>query len=234
MIRGTLAGSTDVLVLAGANALMVGDELIQFVNAVQNVDGTYTISRLLRGRRNTEPFAFNHTVPSGSPLRGDFCLVVDATMQRSTFPNSFIGLTEDYKAVTDGQDPTLVTPFTFTSAGNDLKPTSPVHLNGTRDMSSNLTIGFTRRTRYGGLGLVGPTPLNENSEAYSLDVYSGLTVVRTIAWTPGDYDGSGNPFIDYSAADQTTDFGSAQSSVAVKIYQISVQVGRGFPAAATV
>lgn len=234
MVRGTLAGVTDDQIYAGANAMMVGSELLQFANAVQNMDGTYTISRLLRGRRNTEPFATGHAVPSGSPLRGDMCLLVGTAMQRSTFPNTFIGLTEDYKAVTDGGDPTIVTPFTFTSTGADLKPTSPVHINGTRDMSGNLTIGFTRRTRYGGLGLVGPTPLCEDSEAYSLDVMNGLTVVRTIAWTSGTYDSDGNPTIAYSAADQTTDFGSPQSFVSVNIYQLSVQVGRGFPGSATV
>lgn len=234
MARGSLAGSTDALVLAGANTLLVGSEVVSFVNCVQEMDGSFTISRLLRGRRNTEPFSTGHATPSGSPLRGDLCLVIGPSLQRVTFPNSFIGKTEDYKAVTDGGDPTLVTPSTFTSAGNDLKPASPVGLSGTRDMSSNLTVGFIRRTRYGGLGLVGPTPLCEDSESYSMDVYNGSSVVRTIAWTPGTYDGNGNPTIAYSAAQQTSDFGSTQSSVHVKIYQISVQVGRGFPADATV
>lgn len=234
MVRGALSGVTDADVFAGANAMLVGNELIQFVNCVQEEDGSYTISRMLRGRRNTEPFATGHTVPSGTPLRGDMALIIGPSLQRSTFPDSFISKTEDYKAVTDGGDPTLVTPTTFTSTGNDLKPAAPVHVTGARDISNNLTVTFFRRTRYGGQGLVGPTPLCEDVEAYSLDVFDGLTVVRTIPWTFGTYDGSGNPTIAYSAADQTSDFGSPQASIAVVVYQLSVQVGRGFPANATV
>jgi hypothetical protein len=43
-----------------------------------------------------------------------------------------------------------------------------------------------------------------------------------------------SPTASYSAADQTTDFGSAQSSIDVKIYQISAVVGRGYAVEATV
>jgi hypothetical protein len=236
MIRGTLAGVTDAAVLAGANAILIGSELVQFVNCVQEIDGSFTISRLLRGRRNTEPFAKGHAAPAGTPLRGELSLVVDGSgvIQRNTFVDSFIGRSEFYKAVTDSGDPTLVTPTSFTSHGSDLKPASPDHITGTRDVSHNLTVGFIRRTRYGGQGLVGPTPLNEDSEAYSLDVLNGVTVVRTIAWTPGTYDVDGNPTIAYSAADQTTDFGVWQPSVSVVVYQLSAQAGRGFPAAAVI
>ena len=35
--------------------------------------------------------------------------------------------------------------------------------------------------------------------------------------------------VTYTAAQQTTDFGSPQSSINVKVYQISSTVGRGFP-----
>jgi hypothetical protein len=39
--------------------------------------------------------------------------------------------------------------------------------------------------------------------------------------------------VTYTAAEQTADFGSPQPSVALKVYQISATVGRGWPAAAT-
>jgi hypothetical protein len=41
--------------------------------------------------------------------------------------------------------------------------------------------------------------------------------------------GLNSPTAEYSAAEQTSDFGSLQSSVAVKIYQLSGIVGRGYP-----
>jgi hypothetical protein len=227
MTNGTLAGVTDADVLAGANPLLVGNELIQFVDCVQEMDGTFTISRLLRGRRNTEPFATGHS-------SAETVVVPDSGLQRSVFADNFIGKSESYKAVTVGADPTAAPVQTLTSAGNDLKPASPVHIVGVWDSFNNMTISWIRRTRFGGKGLVGPTPLNEDFEAYQIDVYNGVTLERTIHWT-GSVDGNGNPVQFYSAADQTTDgFTAGTDPVTVKIYQMSAQVGRGFPATATI
>ena len=59
-----------------------------------------------------------------------------------------------------------------------------------------------------------------------MDVLNGGNVVRTIA--------TSSPSFPYTAAQQTIDFGSPQSSINVALYQLSATVGRGFPAAATV
>lgn len=50
---------------------------------------------------------------------------------------------------------------------------------------------------------------------------NGANTVRTIAAT--------TPTASYSAAQQVADFGSAQSSVSVRVYQLSASVGRGWP-----
>jgi len=231
MAVGTLASATDLAVYNGANTLLVGREVIQFANCTSSMIGsppvlTYTLSRLLRGLNNTESFAATH-------VSGETVIALSATpLQRSDLPLSFIGLAEDYKAVTTGGDPSAVTPVVLTSAGNDLKPASPVHVNGTRDGSNNLTIGWIRRTRYGGEWLenVGYVPLNEDTEAYSIDVIglSPPVVVRTITWVPGTYDANGNPTAAYSAAQQTSDGITPGNPVTVTVYQISAQVGRGF------
>ena len=60
-------------------------------------------------------------------------------------------------------------------------------------------------------------PLNEPSEAYEVDVLDGASVVRTLTSTSAS--------VVYTAADQVTDFGSAQSSVDVVVYQMSDVVG---------
>ena len=69
-------------------------------------------------------------------------------------------------------------------------------------------------------------PLSEKSEAYQVDIFSGSSVVRTLAVT--------TPSVTYSAALQVTDFGAAQSSVTLKIYQMSELVGRGYAATVVV
>ena len=68
-------------------------------------------------------------------------------------------------------------------------------------------------------------PLNEESEAYEVDVLSGSTVVRTLS--------ADTPSVLYAAADEIADFGAPQASLAVRVYQMSATVGRGFPASAT-
>jgi hypothetical protein len=229
MSYGTLSGSTDLDVLNGANVLIVGNEVIQYVNCVQTGAGAYTLSRLLRGRRNTEYAATGH---------GASETVIDPTtgLQRAIAPLSLIGLLRYYRGISVGRDITTATSETLAIAANDLKPASPVHMTGSRDGSNNLTIGWTRRTRFGGdwQNNTGSVPLNEDSEAYEIDILSGVTVLRTITWTPGTYDTDGNPTAAYSAANQTTDGLTPGNPVSVKIYQISAQVGRGFAGVATV
>ena len=55
---------------------------------------------------------------------------------------------------------------------------------------------------------------------------NGLTVVRTV-------EGITSPSLIYTAAQQVTDFGAVQSTLSIKVYQISAIVGRGVPGIAT-
>jgi hypothetical protein len=225
MVIGTLAGESDANVLAGSNRLVVGNEVIQFADCTDNGGGSFTISRLLRGRRGTDNAC-------GSHATGETALAA-ATVLREAEPNSWIGLARYYRGVTSGQSVTAVPDTDMTLAGNDLKPYSVVNIGGSQDASNNWTITWTRRTRYGGSygtgaealidGLNGP--LNEASEAYQIDVMSGSTVKRTISVTAAT--------AVYTAAQQIVDFGSVQSSLTVNIYQISAAVGRGWEASAT-
>ncbi len=111
--------------------------------------------------------------------------------------------------------------------GNDLKPYAPWNVVGTRNVSGSLTITWIRRTRVGWLNLAqDPVPLSEDSEAYSIDILNGATVVRTIT--------SNTPTARYSRGQQIADFGSPQAVVSMNVYQISAQVGRGFARPAVV
>jgi hypothetical protein len=115
---------------------------------------------------------------------------------------------------------------TFTARAVGLMPWSPVHVAGVRNGAGDLAISWVRRTRIGGVWADGSDiPLNEENERYEVDILNGSTIVRTIAVT--------NPAAIYTAAQQTTDFGAPQSSVALSVYQLSATVGHGWPAAAT-
>lgn len=219
--RGTFASDTALNVLNGTNQVIVGDELIQYRTAVQNMDGTWTLSNLLRGRRGTEWAIATH-------VTGELVLVPASGIVRVPQPLSIVGQQRWYKGVTIGQDPSTADSVEETLVGRDLMPYAPVHIKGTRDMSGNLTINWVRRTRIGWLNLAqDPVPLAEDSEQYEIDVYNGSTLVRSVT-------GLTSPTASYSAADQTTDFGSPQASVSLKAYQISGEVGKGFAGIASV
>ena len=55
-------------------------------------------------------------------------------------------------------------------------------------------------------------PLGEDAESYEVDILDGASVVRTLtASAPGAV---------YPAAEQTADFGSAQPSYDIRVYQL--------------
>jgi len=227
MVNGSLAGSTDAAVLAGGNGLVIGQEILQFVNCTDNGSGSFTISRLLRGRRGTDNCCGSHTAGevAFAPLAGGFLHQLE--------PVSHIGQLWYYRGVTSGGNVASASDVTLTLAGNDLKPYSVVHIGGMLDGSNNWTITWTRRTRAGGSYGTGADnlidgmngPLNEQTEAYQVDVMSGSTVKRTIS--------TNVTTAVYTAAQQVADFGAVQSTLTVNIYQMSATVGRGFKATAT-
>lgn len=213
---GTLSSATEIAVLNGTNAVMIGSELVQFMDATLESDGSYTLSTLLRGRKGTEWAMSDHSI-------GETLVLIDTTIKR---PNATLNAQRQYKAVSIGNFIADATPENVTYTGVNLKPLSPTHLYGERDASDNLTIDWVRRSRFENAPLWTPI-VGEDTESYEVDILSGspLSVVRTISVT--------SETASYTAAQQTTDFGSAQPSISMKIYQISGTIGRGYEASAT-
>ena len=218
----SLDSDTEKALLSGANVGMLGDEIIQWQHATLEDDGTYTLSRLIRGRYGSDWACDSHAIGEDFVVMDISKLVfvpmdVDYLDQRVQFKTTSIGMpTSDF----------LIRELNIRF--RNLRPLSPQHASGVRDGSGNLTIGWIRRTRLGGAWRDGQDVLlGEVSEGYELDIYDGSTLVRTVS-------GLKSPTYEYTAADQTTDFGSVQSAVDIDIYQISNLVGRGFGTNATV
>ncbi len=218
---GQLQNATEMAVLNGANAAILGNEIIQFKTATLVEPGKYTLGGLLRGRLGTEWAISSHAA-------GERFVLLNSAVSKQTIANTVIGLLRNYKPVTFNNTLSATVAQDFTYAGVALKPYSPVYVSGARDGSGNVTISWIRRTRLGGDWQDGvDVPLNEVTELYEMDIMDGGDVVRTMT-------GLATPTAGYSAAEQTTDFGSPQSSVSVNIYQISAIIGRGYPATATI
>ncbi len=217
---GSLHNAGELAVLNGANLALIGQELIQFKQAVELASGKYRLSGLLRGRLGTEYAISAHGA-------GERFILLDARLQKDAVPDGLFGLSRMYKGASFGQTLGQVQAESFTYQARALKPYAPVHIGGMRDDAGNLTLHWVRRARLGGAWRDGvDIPINEASEAYDIEIMSGDSVVRLLH--------AATPEILYSAAEQTDDFGAPLGAVSVRIYQLSQRVGRGYPAAAIV
>ena len=222
--NGSVSSVTETQMLNGSNYALIGAagrwEIIQFQTATLIDTDTYTLTNLIRGRQGTEHNTANHAI-------GDTFILLDSAIKRLDMSSSAIGTSYYWRIVAFGAQVATATSQSFANNGENLECFSPVNIHGVRDASDNLTITWQHRTRFGGewkdyTGI----PLNEAFQAYEIDILDGATVVRTIEVT--------SETASYTAAQQTTDFGSAQASLDIEIYQISDTVGRGHKGEATI
>lgn len=177
LLGGTLVSATELAVYNGANAALLGAhgrwEVIQFQDAALNADGTYTLSRLLRGRRGTEHAVATHQA-------GDtFLLLTAATLGRVAAGSAEIGAARLYKAVSIGRALADTEAVTFTNSAAALKPLSPAHIRATRNADNNLVLTWIRRARLAAEWRDGvDVPLDEASEAYEVEVLRADGSVR--------------------------------------------------------
>ena len=209
LISGTLVSAADADVLNGANLAYLNGELLQFSNVTDNGDGTYTLTRLLRGRKGTEHSIAAHTKGSRLVVLGeDAASWIDATV-------SSIGKEKFYKSVTNGLLLQDAIEKKFSYQGIDLKPLSPVHIKFSASGGSIKTT-WIRRTRINGEWKdLSDVPIGEAYEKYKVEIYrSGSLIDSNDVTTP-----------EYTYNLQVGDV--------VKIYQYSDRVGLGYPAEAT-
>ena len=223
---GALSSVSDLAVLAGANAAAVQRadgawEVIQFANADLVGERTYFLSRLLRGQAGSE-WAIGSPLASGAPF-----VLLDQNVV--TLASGLDALERDLlvRVVAANRDYGDLTALALeaTPQATALRPLAPVHIKAARG-GSGVTFSWIRRTRIDGDSWVGEVPLGEDSEGYAVDILSGTTVVRTLTAT--------TPSALYAAADEIDDFGAAQTSLGVRVMQVSATVGRGFAAQMTV
>jgi hypothetical protein len=216
---GTLASIGDAQVLQGGNAAAVQNsngawEILQFANA-ELVDGrTWLLSRLLRGQLGSES-AMAGLLPAGAPF-----VVLGAHMVPIAAGLDTLERPMQLRIVASGRnhdDPVAVA-LTVTPGDTALKPLAPVHVAAIR-AGDGIHISWIRRTRIDGDGWGIEVPLGEQAEAYVLEIVSGGAVVRSIACAV--------PQALYAAADELADFGMVQTSLHIRVAQLSATVGVG-------
>lgn len=193
--------NSELDVLAGANALLVTKrdgtcEIIQFQNATQIDDGTVRLTRLLRGRRGTEPNSYAHDVNS------EVILLERGAVQKLRIALSDLGNDMEFKAPSIGQSLEQTEPTFFSFTGQDLAPYSVVDVQASRNGSGDLTLTWKHRSRYNGQlrDLTSDIPLNEAEELYDVDLviagvvrYSATDLdEETVTVTAAEWTGAGN------------------------------------------
>lgn len=216
------SAADDLAVLNGANMALWGQELLQFRDVTSLGANLYRLTWLLRGRFGTEWAMNTHQVGE------NFVMMNTTTIGRVTHPQQDLDVAKFYKPVTLGQTLAQTATRGFANTGAGLMPYSPCHVSASRDGSDNLTITWYRRSRTNAEWRDGiEIPLGEDAEAYEVDILDGTgAVLRTIE--------TSTPTASYTAANQTTDFGSPQAAIAIAIYQLSAIVGRGYATRRTV
>ncbi|MHB1094408.1 phage tail protein [Thiobacillus sp.] len=219
---GAPASVTEPQLFAGQNWFAYGAdgrwEIIAARTGTLQVDGSYILQDLLRGQQGTEWATGLHAV-------NDRIVLLDTSNIAFVSVNSStIGAARDYRAITTGKTLDSDSSLAFTYRGVNLECLSPVGLTGNRNPStSDWTLTWIRRSRMPGWYDLVDVPLGETSESYEIDIYSDgtyTTVKRTLT--------AATPTVAYTSAQQTTDFGSNQATLYLKLYQLSATVGRGY------
>ncbi|MBK8401193.1 MAG: hypothetical protein IPL29_09130 [Propionivibrio sp.] len=141
---------SELSMFNGANHFAYGAhgrwEIIAAQTCTLQGDGSYVLTNLLRGRAGTEWAMSTH-------VSGDAVIALDTSLSFLTSNTNSIGLARSYQAVTEGRaiSSSASDQVAFTYSAVNLKPLSPVYLNGNRHPTTNdWTLTWIRRTRIGG------------------------------------------------------------------------------------
>jgi hypothetical protein len=123
LYNGELFSITEAAMLSGGNYFAYGAdgrwEIIAAQNCVLQVDGSYWLTNLLRGRNGTEWTMGLHSV-------GDTLVLLDPDdIQLITLSASAISQTRLYRAITEGRDISTDSDRSFAYQGVNLKPLPP-------------------------------------------------------------------------------------------------------------
>ena len=216
---GGLASVTEAQLLAGANALAIGDgtsdvwEVLQFRDAVLVAEDVWEVSARLRGQLGTDAL-----IPAAWPI-GSVVVLLNGALGQLDLPASSRGLARTWRvgpAARPVDDASYVEEVrAFDGVG--LRPYAPAHLRAVEN-GGDLDVSWVRRTRIDGdLWGAGDVPLGEASEAYLLRVTDGTSVVREVSLSA--------PAWTYSAAMQAAD--AISGNFSVEVAQVSDRFGPG-------
>ncbi|EUB95242.1 GTA TIM-barrel-like domain containing protein [Rhizobium sp. CF080] len=219
---GGLSSADEQAVLNGENRVAVKAqngvwEVIGFADAEEVSPNRWRLSNLLRGLAGTEDAML------AGAVAGRAVIVLDEAVVSLGLSADERGLALNWLAESLGQAGGRSGPHVFSGGVRAETPLSPVHIRGERQAGGEARITWVRRSRIEADGWDSTEiPLDEPEERYRIDLLEGAIVRRTVE-VP-------EPVFTYAAADEIADFGSAQSSLSLRIRQMGRAVPLGLPA----
>jgi hypothetical protein len=218
---GALTSLSAERVLSGGNAAALRRpdgvwEVMQFADATLVAANVWRLSGLLRGQAGSE-HAVADLLAAGAPF-----VLLDDHVPAIASGLAALERTMTLRLAPAGRphDDAAAIELSATPGAAALRPLAPVHV-GARRAAGGVMLGWIRRTRREGDGWGAEPPLGEDTQAYRVEIVSADSVVRTLETT--------TPSALYAAADELADFGAPQTSLRVRVAQISSAVGAGVP-----
>jgi hypothetical protein len=209
--------TAEELLSTKLNVAVIGEEIIQFMNATDLGSGRWELSNLLRGHLDTG----TEEILSGHLAHDSFVLLEEFTLGNHVEDISFAFNPYPYKGVTVNSQISQFSAQEFTNSAERLRPFRPFGVTGVRDVSNNLTISWIRQDRLVYSMVDGADiPISEDYEQYEVEILDGTTVVRTFVVDDATE-------VAYTAAAQTSDGLTPGDPVSLNIYQMSAILGRG-------
>jgi hypothetical protein len=224
LISGSLSSTTFEGLLAGTNAAAIGQEIVYFRSATLIAANTYRLSGFLRARQGTEWAATAHAV-------GDTFVLLDTKLDRLPLLVTDLNNSLKLLGVTLGQTVSSAQATTLTVQEGCVRPLSPAQLRanrGSATSSADVTVSWIRRARVNAAWLNGTdVPLDESTESYQVQVFSGSTLKRTVTV-------SATQSWVYSAANIATDGFTTGQTITLTVAQNSDQGVLGHAATTTI
>ncbi|MCP3899118.1 MAG: hypothetical protein GY707_05225 [Desulfobacteraceae bacterium] len=203
--------TTEASVLNGNNYILLGEEILQFVTAVENDNGSYTLTTLLRGRRGTENKTSTHVIHER------FVYLKSSTMG---FISKSINSNDYYTAIGFGADTNEDSIVQVQNTGNNLKPFAPAYARSKKEDNDDFSVSWMKKSRYVS-GYLKTLPIIDTPESYNVDVVDDINgeVINSYIVSSQNF--------TYTSAMQVADGLSPGLKVGFYISQISPIYGKG-------
>jgi hypothetical protein len=226
MIYGGLSSVSKLAMLNGANRIAVQSsdgvwEISGFATAEEISPNVWRLSGLLRGLGGTED------ATTAGALVDATVVVLDQSVKSLGLEPDEAELTLNWIAESYGQGGGRAGPVQFAGRLRAETPLAPVHLKAARTAGGDIALSWIRRSRIGSDTWGGEDiPLDEDNEAYRLQILDAGTVVRTVSVTSASF--------LYTSAMEAADFGTGLSEIAFRVRQKGSHVALGIATEKTI